>query len=83
MTRMQGEETRIVARLPHVDLAVVHRRANCGAEEMLVALRLAPPGQAIMNPLLPWMLLSQALWSSWLGGLVSLMAAARSFETSE
>ena len=83
MTRMQGEETRIVARLSHVDLAVVHRRANCGTEEMLVALRLAPPGQAVMNPLLPWMLLSQALWSSWLGGLAALMAAARSFQTSE
>ena len=83
MTRMQGEETRMVARLPHVDLAVVHRRANCGAEEMLVALRLAPPGQAVMNPLLPWMLLSQALWSSWLGGLAALMASARSCETSD
>ena len=83
MTRMQGEETRIVARWPHVDLAVVHRRADCGAEEMLLGLRLASPGQGIMSPFLPWMLFGQALWSSWLGGLATLMAAPRSFGTSE
>ena len=83
MMRMHGEETRIVARWPQVDFAVVHRRAECGAEEMLLGLRLASPGQGTMNPFLPWILLSQALWSSWLDGLAALMTSRRSFGTSE
>jgi hypothetical protein len=85
MTNTGGEETRIVARLSHLDLAVVHRQQYGGAEEMLIGVRLSPLGQhlchplAVAAPLLPWMLVTQALWSSWLGGLAALAAAPLPF----
>ena len=80
MTSTDSEETRIVAKLPYLDLAVVHRHQYGGAEEMVIGVRLSPLGQqhchpfAVATPLLPWMLVTQALWSSWLGGVAALAA---------
>lgn len=68
------DETRAVARLPHLDVEVVHRRAWDGeAEQLSVTLRGVPSFEAFgqfveaTNPFALWMGLMQAAWSPWLG----------------
>lgn len=66
------EETRAFARLPGLDVAVLHRAARGGGEEVVVAVRTAPSFAAIgrpagfADPFLLWMGLAQAAWVSWL-----------------
>ncbi len=79
----ESEETRVLARLPHVDLAVVHRRPRDGrGDQILVAVQLAPSARlgdasALVNPFFPWLLLGPTLWSSWLGLFAQATAEAR------
>jgi hypothetical protein len=64
------DETRTVARLPGLDIAILHRGAHSdGGEEVMLALRVVSPlrgpghlGQAA-HPLLFWTALAQAAWS--------------------
>src|SRR5690349_21504237 len=54
------DEAKVVARLPGLDIAVVHRGARSGGEEVMVALRAVSPFRApgrlgAANPLLFWM----------------------------
>lgn len=73
----QGDpgETRAYARLPGLDIAVLHRAANGGGgEEVMIALRAAPsfaafgrPAWVAADPFLLWMRLAQATWATWLG----------------
>jgi hypothetical protein len=75
------DETRALARLPGLDIAVVHRGGGPGSgEELLVAFRAAPSsgwlGRPIdaADPLLFWTRLSQATWTFWLGCLAAATA---------
>ena len=71
------DETRAYARLPGLDMAVLHRGGHGGGEEVVVALRTAPSFAALgrplgaADPLLLWMGLAQAAWDSWLGCLAA------------
>jgi hypothetical protein len=83
MVHGDPEETRAYARLPGLDIAVVHRRgarAGGGTEEVMVALRAAPSFAALarpfgtVDPLSLWMGLGQAMWATWLGCLAAASA---------
>lgn len=77
MAKAEHEETRAFATLPHLDIAIVHRRpkGEGEAEEMLITLRATPTFEAFArfleatNPLAVWMRLVQAAWAPWLGAL--------------
>jgi len=67
-------ETRAFARLPGLDVAVLHRGARgMDGEQVVIALRAVPSFAALgrpigmADPLLLWMRLAQAAWASWLG----------------
>jgi hypothetical protein len=71
------DETKVVARLPGLDIAVVHRGARSGGEEVMVALRAVSPFRApghlgAANPLLFWMGLVGAAWDPWLCWLAAV-----------
>ena len=75
------DETRAFARLPGLDIAVLHRAARGGdGEQVVVAVRTAPAFGAlgrpveVADPLLLWMGLAQAMWASWLGCLAAASA---------
>jgi hypothetical protein len=82
MTSGDPEETRAYARLPGLDIAVLHRGARSGSrEEVMIALRVAPsfpalvrPAWTVAEPLLLWARLGQALWTSWLDCLAAASA---------
>jgi hypothetical protein len=67
------DETRAYARLPGLDIAVLHRGVHGGGEEVVVAVRTVPSSAAFgcplgaADPLLLWMGLAQMAWASWLG----------------
>ena len=70
------DETGAYARLPGLDLAVLHRGAlGMDGAQVVVALRAVPSFAALgrplgaADPLLLWMRLTQAVWASWLGCL--------------
>jgi hypothetical protein len=76
------EETRAIARLPYLDVAIAHRRLpEEQAEELAISLRATPSFDAFarhleaqatywpwlaVNPLLAWHGLLQAAWRPWL-----------------
>jgi hypothetical protein len=73
------DETRAFARLPGLDIAVLHRgtRADGGAQ-VVIALRamptadaIRPPTMAASDPFLFWVSLTQAAWTSWLACLAA------------
>jgi hypothetical protein len=70
-------ETRACARLPGLDIAVLHRGVHGGGEEVVVAFRTAPsfaaPSRPLgaADPLLLWTGLAQMAWASWLGCLAA------------
>lgn len=74
------DETRAVARLPHLDVEIVHRRLPDG-EQLGISLRATPSAEAFarhieahaafwpwlaLNPWLGWQRLLQAAWQPWL-----------------
>ncbi len=72
------DETRAFARLPGLDIAVLHRGARGGdGEQVMIAMRAVPSFRALgrpmgaADPLLLWMGLTQAVWASWLGYLAA------------
>ncbi len=77
MTRDKPEEMRAVARLPGIDIDILHRRSEeVDGEEMLIRVRAMPSFDAALgvfetgNPFLMWSRMVQAAWAPWL----SLMA---------
>ena len=75
------DETRAIARLPGLDIAVLHRSARGErGEEVLIALRAAPPFAALgvpigaVDPFLLWMRCAEVAWASWLGWLAAASA---------
>jgi hypothetical protein len=72
------DETGAYARLPGLDIAVLHRGAlGMDGAQVVVALRAVPSFRALgrpigaPGPLLLWKGLGQAAWDSWLGCLAS------------
>ena len=84
MAHGERDETRILARLPGLDIAVIHRAADGdGGEQMILALRTLPPmvelGRLVeaTNPLLAWSRMTQAVWAAWLGGFAATLRPPR------
>ena len=76
MERSEYDETRATARLPNLDIEILHRRPWEGDEEQLVVmLRAMPSFEAVeclleaSNPLLAWTRMMEAVWSPWVRGL--------------
>ena len=68
------DETRATARLPHLDIELLHRRRRDGDAEMIaVTLRGVPSLDAFgrlleaANPFLFWLRWIEAAWAPWLG----------------
>jgi hypothetical protein len=76
------DETRAVARLPHLDIEIVHRRLpGQEAEQLAISLRATPSFDAFQrhveaqapfwpwlafNPFLPWQRMLLQAWRPWL-----------------
>lgn len=67
------DETRATARLPNLDIEILHRRAWEGdAEQLQVTLTGTPSLEAagrmleLANPMLLWMRMAEAAWAPWL-----------------
>lgn len=83
MASGQPEETRAYARLPGLDIAVLHRGPGCAGEgeQVTIAMRTAPSFAALgrpvsaVDPFLLWMGLAQAAWTSWLGCVAAASAS--------
>jgi hypothetical protein len=80
MDRSEYDETRATARLPNLDIAILHRRPWEGDEEQLVVmLRAVPSFEAFgrlleaSNPLLAWTRIMEAVWSPWVRGLTAAL----------
>ena len=78
MEKSPYDETRATARLPNLDVEIVHRRPWEGNEEhLMVTLRAVPSFEAFgrlleaSNPLLVWARMMEAAWSSWARGLTT------------
>jgi hypothetical protein len=74
MEKTHLDETRITARLPRLDIEIVHGRSPGGESEHLsVRLQAVPSFEAFgryaeaANPFLFWMRLGQTAWAPWLG----------------
>ena len=73
MNRTEPDEMRAVARLPGIDIDILHRRSEgVEAEEMLIRVRAMPSFEAalggfeVANPFLLWSRMMQAAWAPWL-----------------
>jgi hypothetical protein len=67
------DETRASARLPHLDIDIVHRRSRAGDAELLtITLQATPSFQAFeqfleaANPFRFWMRAAELAWQPWL-----------------
>jgi hypothetical protein len=71
MEILNDGETRALARLPNLDIEILHRPARDGRGEQVALLLSAHPqgSPALMNgfsaPMLLWMQMLQAMWSPW------------------
>ncbi|MGC2223130.1 MAG: hypothetical protein WA624_12570 [Methylocella sp.] len=68
------DETKATARLPNLDIEIVHSRSPEGdAERITISLQAAPSFEAFgrfleaTNPFLFWMGFAQTAWAPWLG----------------
>ena len=78
MVGSDPDETRAFARLPGLDIAVLHRSARgADGEQVFIALKAAPFFGALAlpmgaaDPLLLWMRLMQVGWASWFSCLAA------------
>jgi hypothetical protein len=74
MEDVHFDETRITARLPHLDIEIVHGRSAAGdAERLSISLLAVPSFETFgryaeaANPFLFWMRAVQTAWAPWLG----------------
>jgi hypothetical protein len=84
MPQSDFDETKASARLPHLDIAIVHRRArDGGAEQLAISLQATPSFEAFAqfldaaNPFRIWLDLVRMMWLPWAGGLPGLVTAPR------
>jgi hypothetical protein len=68
------DETKATARLPNLDIEIVHGRSPAGdAERLTISLQAAPSFEAFgrfleaTNPFLFWMRFAKTAWTPWLG----------------
>jgi hypothetical protein len=73
MAEHEYDETKAAARLPGLDIEILHRRPlQDQDEQVLITIRAAPSFEAfgrfaeIANPLLFWTQMMQMAWSPWL-----------------
>jgi hypothetical protein len=73
MATTDYDETRAIARLPNLDIEVLHRRSWQGEDEQIsISVRAVPSFEAFGrfleagNPLLFWARMMQIAWSPWL-----------------
>jgi len=73
--RSEYDETWATARLPNLDVDLLHRRAWDGAaEQLLVTVRTVPAVEAfsrmleLSNPLVVWTRMMDAAWCAWMSG---------------
>src|SRR3954463_16122911 len=83
MVESAYDETRATARLPNLDIEILHRRPWEGnGEHLVVTLRAVPSFEAFgrvleaSNPLLAWTRMMQTVWSPWLGGPMTALSQA-------
>ena len=81
MDKSPYDETRATARLPNLDIEILHRRPWEGNEEhLMVTLRAVPSFEAFgrlleaSNPLLVWTRMMEAAWSPWMHGLTTALS---------
>jgi hypothetical protein len=74
MQRGHFEETRATARLPNLDIEIVHSRlADGDAEQLSISLQAIPSFESFgryleaANPFLFWMRVAQTAWAPWFG----------------
>jgi len=74
MSQRFFDETKTTARLPNLDIEIVHSRSPAGdAERLTISLQAAPTFEAFgrfleaTNPFLFWMRFAQTAWTPWLG----------------
>ncbi len=74
MPQSRFDETRAAARLPNLDIEIVHSRSPAGdAERISISVLAVPSLEAFgryleaANPFLFWMRFAQTAWSPWLG----------------
>ncbi|HUZ92176.1 MAG TPA: hypothetical protein VMU78_09790 [Methylocella sp.] len=74
MQRGHFDETRATARLPNLDIEIIHSRSAEGdAEQLSISLQAVPSFEAFgryleaANPFLFWMRVAQTVWAPWLG----------------
>ena len=84
MANQDFEETRATARLPNLDIEIVHRRAADGsAEQLTLSLRALPSFAAFAeqaeagNPLLLWAKMMELVWQPWLKAFAPPLARPR------
>ena len=77
MPPVPTEETRAIARLPGLDIEIVHRRPQGESGEAIgIMLHAMPSFDALSrmmfapNPLLLWAELTQAAWNAWFGAFL-------------
>ena len=70
------DETRVLGRLPNLDIQILHRAARDGQEEYVtVTMRAVPSFEAVgrmleaANPVWFWTQMMRAAWSPWMGML--------------
>ena len=83
MEKSPCDETRATARLPNLDIEILHRRPWEGNEEhLMVTLRAVPSFEAfgrlleVSNPLLVWTRMMEAMWSPWMRGLTTALSSS-------
>ncbi len=81
MVESAYDETRATARLPNLDIEILHRRPWEGNEEQLVVmLRAVPAFEAfgrlleVSNPFLVWTRMIETAWSPWVRALTTALS---------
>jgi hypothetical protein len=74
MEEIHFDETRITARLPRLDIEIIHARSTSGdAERLSISVLAVPSFEAFgryaeaANPFLFWLRVAQTAWAPWLG----------------
>jgi hypothetical protein len=77
MNRQDIEETRATAKLPGLDVEIVHRRTeDASAELITISLRATPSVEAFSryletaNPFLAWTRMMELAWQPWLSAFL-------------
>jgi hypothetical protein len=83
MEMSEYDETRATARLPNLDIEILHRRPWEGNEEQLVVMLWAAPSFEAFgrlfeasNPFLGWTRMMEAAWSPWVRGISTALSSS-------